>query len=79
MIVIGGYNSSNTKKLAQISKEANIDVYHVESLADLDLNIVREYGKVGITAGASTPEHIIEEVVKRMTELEKMENVVRCV
>lgn len=76
MIVIGGYNSSNTKKLAQISKEANIDVYHVESLADLDLNIVREYGKVGITAGASTPEHIIEEVVKRMTELEKMENVV---
>ena len=76
MIVIGGYNSSNTKKLAQISKEANIDVYHVESLADLDLNIVRDYGKVGITAGASTPEHIIEEVVKRMTELEKMENVV---
>ncbi len=76
MIVIGGYNSANTKKLAQISKEANIDVYHVESVADLDLDIVRAYGKVGITAGASTPEHIIEEVVKRMTELEKMENVV---
>ncbi len=74
MIVIGGKNSANTKKLAQISKEAGIDVYHIESIADLDLNIVRGYGRIGITAGASTPEHIIEEVVSSMTELEKMEN-----
>lgn len=76
MIVIGGYESSNTKKLAQISKEAGIDVYHIESIADLDLDIVRGAGKIGITAGASTPEHIIEEVVSSMTELEKMENAV---
>jgi (E)-4-hydroxy-3-methyl-but-2-enyl pyrophosphate reductase len=73
MFVIGGHNSSNTKKLAQISKEANIDVYHIESLADLDLDIVRGYGKVGITAGASTPEHIIEEVVRSMREVKKVE------
>lgn len=76
MIVIGGFNSANTQKLAQISKEANIPVYHIETLADLDLDIVRGYATVGITAGASTPEHIIEEVVNRMAELDKMENVV---
>lgn len=76
MIVIGGANSANTKKLAQISKEAQADVYHIESIADLDLNIVRGYGKIGITAGASTPEHIIEEVVSSMTEQEKLENTV---
>ncbi|NLF80742.1 MAG: 30S ribosomal protein S1, partial [Clostridia bacterium] len=72
MIVIGGHNSSNTKKLAQISKEADIDVFHIETLAELDLNIVQGYGRVGVTAGASTPEHIIEEVVKRMSDVEKM-------
>ncbi len=76
MIVIGGFNSANTKKLAQISKEADIAVFHIETLADLDLDIVRSYGRVGVTAGASTPEHIIEEVVTRMAELDKLENVV---
>ena len=72
MIVVGGKNSSNTRKLAQISKAAHIDVYHVETAAELDFDIVRGYQRVGITAGASTPQHIIEEVVKRMTELENL-------
>ena len=76
MVVIGGHNSANTKKLAQISKEAHIPVYHIETIADLDLDIVCGYGRIGITAGASTPEHIIEEVVNRMAELDKLENVV---
>lgn len=76
MVVIGGHNSSNTKKLAQISQEANIDVFHIETLAELDLDIVRGYGRVGVTAGASTPEHIIEEVVKNMSDVEKVESAI---
>jgi len=74
MLVLGGRNSSNTLKLAQISEEANIDVYPIESVADLDIEIVRGRRVLGLTAGASTPEHFIEEVVERMSELEKLEN-----
>lgn len=71
MVVVGGKNSSNTIKLAQISSAAGIDVYHIEQAAELDCDIVQRYRRVGITAGASTPQHIIEEVVSRMSELEK--------
>jgi len=73
MFVIGGKNSSNTLKLAQISRSFTT-VFHVETGAELDIDIVRGRRRIGITAGASTPEHIIEEVLTRMTELEKMEN-----
>lgn len=74
MIVIGGKQSANTRRLAQISGERQIDVYFIETAADLDCDIVRRYRKIGITAGTSTPQHIIEEVHGRMTDLEKLEN-----
>ncbi len=74
MLVLGGRNSSNTLKLAQISEEAGLPVFLVESLVDLDIDIVRSGRVIGLTAGASTPEHFIEEVVERMSELEKLEN-----
>lgn len=73
MIVIGGKNSANTLKLAQISKEAGISVYHIEQTDELDCEILRKFRHIGITAGASTPQHIIEEVANRMSELEKLE------
>ena len=74
MVVIGGHNSSNTKKLALISQEKGAAVYWIETPEQVDVAIVRGHRRVGITAGASTPEHIIEEVVRRMTVLENMEN-----
>ncbi len=73
MLVIGGKNSSNTKKLAQICKTVLDKVYHIETAADLHYNIVWGVAKIGITAGASTPDWIIEEVVETMTEMEKMQ------
>ncbi len=73
MLVIGGKNSSNTKKLAQICKTVLAKVYHIETAADLHCNIVWGVAKIGITAGASTPDWIIEEVVETMTEMEKMQ------
>lgn len=73
MIVIGGRHSSNTKKLAQVSSDSGIPVFHVETAGELDMDIVRGFGKIGITAGASTPQHIIEEVVSSMSELENVE------
>ena len=73
MIVVGGKNSANTIKLAQVSKGAAIPVFHIESADELDCEILGSFGSIGITAGASTPQHIIEEVANRMSEFEKLE------
>ena len=73
MIVIGGHNSSNTNKLGEIANKYCKNVYRIETVNDLDLKIVTKYNKVGITAGASTPDWIIEEVVKTMENYSKDE------
>jgi len=61
MIVIGGYNSSNTKKLVQVCNEKNIEAHHIESFSQLEKNWFYYKKHVGITAGTSTPEHVINE------------------
>lgn len=66
MIVIGGKESSNTRKLFEISKRNCKNTYHIETFEDLPQE--KTYNKIGITAGASTPGSIIEEVVKAMSE-----------
>lgn len=62
MIVIGGKHSSNTQKLFEICKSQCENTYYIQELVDLDLNDLKSIGSVGITAGASTPNNIIEEV-----------------
>lgn len=62
MIVIGDKHSSNTQKLFEICKNACDDTYYIQTLEDLDLNQLGSVKAVGITAGASTPKNIIEEV-----------------
>ena len=64
MIVIGGRNSSNTQKLYEISKEECENTYYIQALGDLDFSKLESVDNVGITAGASTPNNIIEEVHK---------------
>ena len=65
MIVIGGKNSSNTQKLYEICKLECEKTYFVQSLVDLDFRLLPSLGCVGITAGASTPNILIEEVSKQ--------------
>ena len=62
MIVIGDKRSSNTQKLFEICKNACNNTYYIQTLDDLDMNQLRSVETVGITAGASTPNNIIEEV-----------------
>ena len=62
MIVVGGRHSSNTRKLYEICKEHCGNTYLIETLDDLDLKPFQSFLCVGITAGASTPNSIIEEV-----------------
>ncbi len=69
MIVIGGKNSSNTQKLFDISKRQCENTYYIQKLVDLDLSVIESARRVGITAGASTPNNIIKEVHDRMSEL----------
>lgn len=69
MVVIGGKNSSNTKKLYDISKKYCINSYFVQNIEDLPLKQVQKCNRIGIAAGASTPECTIKEVIARMSEV----------
>jgi 4-hydroxy-3-methylbut-2-en-1-yl diphosphate reductase len=62
MIVIGGYNSGNTQRLASICKEIQPHTYHIETAQELNQRWLARKEKVGLTAGASTPSWIIKEV-----------------
>ncbi len=69
MIVIGGYNSSNTKKLVQVCTERNVEAHHVEASSQLDRQWFNNRKHVGITAGTSTPEYIINDVHSAILEI----------
>ena len=62
VIVIGGLSSSNTQKLFEICRRECNNTQYIQTLNDLDVDSLRDVKKVGITAGASTPNNIIEEV-----------------
>ena len=66
MIVIGGSHSSNTQKLFEICSNECKNTYYIQTVEDLDLGVLRSTGLIGITAGASTPKKIIEEVQKHV-------------
>lgn len=68
MIVIGGKHSSNTQKLVKICQDI-VDTFSIETKEDLDRNLLEKYLTIGITAGASTPDWIIEEVINFLREL----------
>ena len=71
MIVVGGFNSSNTNKLYQVASLYNKNVFRIETVKDLPLQKLSRINKIGIIAGASTPDEIIEEVVSKMDEFTK--------
>ncbi len=68
IIIIGGMNSSNTQKLAMVAGRYTKAV-KVETKHDLDFNWFKGVNTVGVTAGASTPSYVIEEVLKSMSEI----------
>jgi len=73
MVVLGGLHSSNTKKLSELSRLNCKNVFHVETIEDLSLQDIRNFNKIGITAGASTPDWIIKEAVQVMDNLNNNE------
>ncbi|MBR5318134.1 MAG: bifunctional 4-hydroxy-3-methylbut-2-enyl diphosphate reductase/30S ribosomal protein S1 [Peptococcaceae bacterium] len=73
MLVIGGSNSANTQKLANICRQNGCRTEHIERADEIDMGWFDGVKNVGITAGASTPDWIIREVTLKMEELMTME------
>jgi len=72
MIIVGGKNSSNTTKLAEVCKKNKERTYLIESAEELDINWFKSDDIVGVSAGASTPQWVLEEV---MEVLEKFSSI----
>ncbi|WP_428049838.1 4-hydroxy-3-methylbut-2-enyl diphosphate reductase [Candidatus Avelusimicrobium caledoniensis] len=71
VIVVGGKHSANTARLALLCKELSSAVAHVETETELDENQILQAKKIFITAGASTPEWVIDRVVDRVRQLRR--------
>jgi len=66
VVVVGGKNSGNTRRLAEIVADSGKPAYHVETELDLDLQTLSQMQTIGVTAGASTPTWIIKRVVRAL-------------
>ncbi|MDR3563906.1 MAG: bifunctional 4-hydroxy-3-methylbut-2-enyl diphosphate reductase/30S ribosomal protein S1 [Negativicutes bacterium] len=71
IVVVGGKNSANTARLAELCQQAGVKVYSVETADEVSADWFAETKVAGVTAGASTPDWIIEEVVKKMQEIDQ--------
>lgn len=69
MFVVGGRNSANTNRLVEICRESGVPTYHIETADEIDPTWVTGMSVVGLTAGASTPQWIIEEVRTRLESI----------
>lgn len=69
IIIIGSKESSNTNKLYHICKENCDNAYHIEKAEDLPTEVLTKFDEIGITAGASTPDWVIKEVIEKMQEI----------
>ena len=69
-VVIGGHHSANTCKLAMLAKKTALPTYHIETAKEIDEAEMSQYEKVGVTAGASTPEFLIKDVCDQLAAID---------
>ena len=70
VLVIGGKNSANTRHLFELVQANCSKAYHIETASELNADMLRCYNKIGITAGASTPDRLIKEAIVAMENME---------
>jgi len=68
LVIVGGKNSANTRRLKEIAENSGKPVFFVETTEELDTLPVENYGHIGVTAGASTPNWIIDRVVGKIAD-----------
>ena len=68
MIVIGGRESANTRHLAEVCREEGVETHHIETADEIEPQWLAGRGRVGVTAGASTPDFAVDEVIARLEE-----------
>jgi len=66
MLVVGDGKSANTRRLKELCEETGAKTYQIDSAQSLDLNLLKGFDIIGLTAGASTPARVIEEVIKKL-------------
>lgn len=69
LVVVGSRNSANTKKLAEVARATGLPTFHIERAEELRAEWFKKVTRVGVTAGASTPEALVQEVVARLSRL----------
>jgi len=72
MLVVGGFNSANTRRLAEVCAELQPRTHHIETAAEINADWFNGVERIGVTAGASTPKWIIDEVMNKIEELNKI-------
>ncbi len=73
VLVIGAHNSSNSNRLRERAEEVGIPAYLIEDASKLDLDWVRGKQRVGITAGASAPEDLVQELIEKLKQIDTVE------
>jgi len=71
MLVVGGFNSANTRRLLEVCAEIQPHTFHIETASEIDPTWFAGVEQVGVTAGASTPKWIIDEVLNKIGQLNK--------
>jgi 4-hydroxy-3-methylbut-2-enyl diphosphate reductase len=69
IVVIGGKNSANTRTLVEISQSSGMDVIWIERAGELDEGWLRDKGKIGVAAGGSTPDRLVNDLTAKLLKL----------
>ena len=67
VLVIGSENSSNSNRLREIAERSGVEAYLIDTIEDLPLDCLEGKSKIGLTSGASAPEHLVSEVIEVLT------------
>src|ERR1700743_1835127 len=73
VLVIGAHNSSNSRRLQECAQEEGVQAYLIEDASHLNVDWVKGKARVGVTAGASAPEDLVQELIERLRQIEPVE------
>ncbi len=69
LLVVGSRNSSNSNRLREVGEQSGLNAYLIEDAQDINPNWLRDHERIGVTAGASTPEELVQGVLERLCDL----------